>query len=619
MIMFQKLSLRSKLLFIFIPLLIVSLSIVGFTSYSSARVKVLADSVENIKNITKNVIVELEVWIKDRQRDINLFSEDEVLLTAFSSNDLNKVRNKLEKLHSHSPIYENIFLATKDGVLFVDSIQGKSVGVELQNIPIYKPNVEAAKRGESFLSPVAKSPATGRPVALLTKPILKDDKLIGMIGTPIELNAFSEFFIDPIKFGESGYLTVVDAEGVALAHPNKELILNFNIRGQDWGEMLFKNNSGQLKYTFNNEEKVGYFETSSFANWVVFGTISAHEVEATIDSIKRNFFISLIGSILLTIIILVLATNKLFKLLDNTLCSLTKSAVAVRDTGVKILESGKKLDTINQDQAAAQHETSSSIQEVSAMVEKTNESAKSSKMFATQSRDISINGLNTVKDMVASIVDIEKTNESLVSTVEENNQRFSKIVDAINTISDKTHVITDIVFQTKLLSFNASVEAARAGEQGKGFSVVAEEVGNLAEVSGKASNEISSILVDNIKLVEDTVQRVKDDLEIIMRQVKEKISEGNARANSCNVIFEEINLNTQKITSTIDEISLATNEQTQGVSEILKAMERLNKLLDTNNSISRESIKLGEELHEQSLVLDKNIELLSQNFMGKCP
>ena len=57
-------------------------------------------------------------------------------------------------------------------------------------------------------------------------------------------------------------------------------------------------------------------------------------------------------------------------------------------------------------------------------------------------------------------------------------------------IKDKVNIINDIVFQTKLLSFNASVEAARAGENGKGFAVVAEEVGNLASVSGKAANEI---------------------------------------------------------------------------------------------------------------------------------
>jgi methyl-accepting chemotaxis protein len=82
------------------------------------------------------------------------------------------------------------------------------------------------------------------------------------------------------------------------------------------------------------------------------------------------------------------------------------------------------------------------------------------------------------------------------------NDEISSIVKVIAEIGDKTKVINDIVFQTKLLSFNASVEAARAGEQGKGFAVVAEEVGNLATMSGKAAEEISSMLGDSMGKVE---------------------------------------------------------------------------------------------------------------------
>ena len=54
-----------------------------------------------------------------------------------------------------------------------------------------------------------------------------------------------------------------------------------------------------------------------------------------------------------------------------------------------------------------------------------------------------------------------------------NIRSLPKVLEIIKTIEDKTKVINDIVFQTKLLSFNASVEAARAGEAGKGFAVVA--------------------------------------------------------------------------------------------------------------------------------------------------
>jgi methyl-accepting chemotaxis protein len=91
------------------------------------------------------------------------------------------------------------------------------------------------------------------------------------------------------------------------------------------------------------------------------------------------------------------------------------------------------------------------------------------------------------------------------------NENMADIVKSIAEIKTKTNVINDIVFQTKLLSFNASVEAARAGEHGKGFAVVAEEVGALAAMSGNASKEIAQLLDGSLSrvtvLADETKQR----------------------------------------------------------------------------------------------------------------
>ncbi|NCQ16281.1 chemotaxis protein, partial [Candidatus Falkowbacteria bacterium] len=83
----------------------------------------------------------------------------------------------------------------------------------------------------------------------------------------------------------------------------------------------------------------------------------------------------------------------------------------------------------------------------------------------------------------------EKTTELIGSMdrISESNQDIASLVFAIEEIAEKTKIIDDIVFQTKILSFNASVEAERAGEFGRGFSVVAQEVSNLAKMSGRAS------------------------------------------------------------------------------------------------------------------------------------
>ena len=80
----------------------------------------------------------------------------------------------------------------------------------------------------------------------------------------------------------------------------------------------------------------------------------------------------------------------------------------------------------------------------------------------------------------------------------ESNDKIAELVKLMDNIGKKTEIMNDIVFQTKLLSFNASVEAERAGEHGRGFSVVAQEVGNLVN-EWDAASEIDDIVKHSVE------------------------------------------------------------------------------------------------------------------------
>lgn len=124
--------------------------------------------------------------------------------------------------------------------------------------------------------------------------------------------------------------------------------------------------------------------------------------------------------------------------------------------------------------------------------------------------------------MITAIEDIHKSNQNMMMSVEKSNANIEEIIQVIHEISNKTKVINEIVFQTKLLSFNASVEAARAGEQGKGFSVVAEEIGSLAAMSGNAAQEISAMLTESTTKVEKIVNTTKSEVGALMIEGKRK-------------------------------------------------------------------------------------------------
>ncbi len=123
-------------------------------------------------------------------------------------------------------------------------------------------------------------------------------------------------------------------------------------------------------------------------------------------------------------------------------------------------------------QSASLQETAASMDEISAMVRRNSDSALSAASTSEEATQIVHEGKGRGQEMITSISDIADEDREIMEQMLRSNERIEEIVAVIKNIAAKTNVINEIVFQTKLLSFNASVEAAWAGERGKGFSVV---------------------------------------------------------------------------------------------------------------------------------------------------
>ena len=283
----------------------------------------------------------------------------------------------------------------------------------------------------------------------------------------------------------------------------------------------------------------------------------------------------------------------------------------------KIATSSQELSQATSSQAASLEETAASIEEMSSMVAKNTDSAQRTASTSEQSQRDAGQGKEAVERMMTSMNEINSSNEAIMKQTNESNQQLEEIVKVIQEIGAKTQVINDIVFQTKLLSFNASVEAARAGEHGKGFAVVAEEVGNLAQMSGNAAKEISEMLNGSIQKVESIVKDTKVKVEELIFSGREKVDTGIQIAKQCGTALDGIVNNVSTVSSMAGEISSANQEQSLGIAEINKAMGQLDQVMQQNSSTSQEAASAATQLASQAEALKSSVRQLIQIVDGK--
>lgn len=331
---------------------------------------------------------------------------------------------------------------------------------------------------------------------------------------------------------------------------------------------------------------------------------------------SMNIILILLGS-MFSLVVGYLFANSISKVLGNISNKLRNGAEEINSTSKKIAKSSSDLSSATQEQAASLQETASSVNEISSMVQRNSDNAEDSRKIAVKSNDAANRGQDVVSSMISAMDEINQSSSEIVQQTEESNREISEIINVINEIENKTKVINEIVFQTKLLSFNASVEAARAGEHGKGFAVVAEEVGSLAQMSGNAAEEISNLLAGSVQKVNTIVNNSKEKIERLVSTSKDRVEMGMNTAKLCGDVLSEIVQSVSELSIRINEITSASKEQSQGVQEISNAMVQLDQVTQQNAAAASEASTAGANLEQQAFVIRQLIVLLQDVINGE--
>lgn len=302
--------------------------------------------------------------------------------------------------------------------------------------------------------------------------------------------------------------------------------------------------------------------------------------------------------------------------INQVIKNLSNSSNKVASGSQTVATAATELSSITNTQSSALEQTSSASAEINSMIEKNIELLQESKNLSETSFQKGQEGQEAMSHLLHSIELITEGNNQIENQIIANNQKMEEIILTISNINDRTKVINDIVFQTKLLSFNASVEAARAGEAGKGFAVVAEEVGNLAQMSGKASQDISQLLEASSEQVKKIITISQTEIDKLMINSKKNIEQGVQTSQLCAGLIEEMVEQSKQILNLSESIDSASSEQAKGVHEISSALSSLSHANNEILTASENSAKSAEDLSKEANELDSFVHELSRVVYG---
>jgi len=553
----ERLGLRGRLIaWISLVLFASGIALVTIVGVVSSRA-ILAQSSEDLERIVGKTAGELDQWIGSRERDAANLSEWEVFAAACQGKRLPDAERALKRIHQHASFYENVFLADANGKLFLDSIDHKSVGIDISTIEGFRANLEHGRQKEIWFSEAMKSPATGRAVVLITAPILAGGRVAGLLGTPLELADFADTFLQNNRIAKTGYLYLLDQQGSILAHPDTSKILNENLVRQDFGREMISRSTGALDYTDYGVRKLAQFQRSRKKAWTVVASVPMAEFQARVRTIQ--FTLGALGLAMLTATFGAtwLIAGKASRSITQMAAEMGSGTAQFSSAAAQIATNSQSLAQGTTEQAASLEEASVSAQQVASVTQKNK--ARTDELAST------------MKEAGASFQIMSSSMDELVGCMDGIHGSSRKISKIIQTVDG-------IAFQTNILALNAAVEAARAGEAGMGFAVVADEVRNLAQRSAEAAKDTAS-------LIEEAIAGAAKGRETVGKC---------AEAMSTNLALAK------NVMQLSDELAGATAEQVRGVEMIARAVGQVKQVTQTTAANAEESASASQQIAAQA-------------------
>ena len=364
-------------------------------------------------------------------------------------------------------------------------------------------------------------------------------------------------------------------------------------------------------------EKISYLRALPSWGWFYATGLYYEDLHSQIQSVIWKIVTGVSVVLIFSMSFVTWWGHRLSGQLSSLATTLQTNSRQLREVSSQMTGTSQILSAASTQQAASVQETSSALEETTRMIQQNDHLTTRSAQNAEESRKKAQIGNDSVAELTRSVKSLSDGVAKTFSEMEASGTELAELVTIMNDINTRTAAINDIVFQTKLLSFNASIEAARAGEHGKGFAVVAEEIAKLAQQSGHSANEINTIVKQSADRANALIEKSNQRVAILQREQNEKVQQGLLWTGRCQEALADLVTLVSTMEKSMHEIKQASTEQSRGADEIGKAIHELDIVAQKNDQVATQTLDSAHRLEQDVDVLKNLSEQLMDTVKGQ--